>query len=128
MHILILDDEPTVTQAIGFALVSLGHSIQECYRPEIALLKIQAESFDLIFCDYRLGKTSGLDLVCDLRKINCVTPVILITGYASDIDRARAKLLGIDTILHKPFSILEIEHAIEKYPISSGQPGHQSLN
>jgi hypothetical protein len=43
MHILILDDKPTVTKGIGFTLIALGHSVEECFNPIIGLLKIQIE-------------------------------------------------------------------------------------
>ncbi len=63
------------------------------YRYDDAVEELSNNNYTICFSDYRLGAKNGIDLINDIQKRNCNTPVILLTGkgnYEIDIEAGRA--------------------------------------
>ncbi|MBI5930024.1 MAG: response regulator [Chloroflexi bacterium] len=74
---------------------------------------------DLIFLDVHLKtKTSGLDLVRQLRHAGVNTPIILVTIFNMMADKKRAIEAGCDDFLMKPFEMKQLLSLVDQY---SGQ-------
>jgi len=90
----------------------LGYDPVQCHLPAEALIRLQAESFDLLLTDYGMPRMTGLDVVEQLRQNGCAIPVVMMSGQTPIIDRARASRLGVTTILSKPFGMDELAAAL----------------
>ena len=72
------------------------------------LLRVPA----LIVSDIRLPCVSGLDILAGVSRVPQRVPVILITGFGDEETHARARELGAERVLDKPFAISEFRAAV----------------
>jgi DNA-binding response OmpR family regulator len=112
VRILVVDEEEPLTHVLTLALeledwvvqvVADGASVREAvasFEPHIILL------------DMMLPDTTGLEVVADLREIGVTTPVVFLTGRASDEDRIAAYAAGGDDYITKPFGLEEVVHRL----------------
>ena len=76
---------------------------------EEALKKIAAEEYDVVYTDIRMPGMDGVEVASRIRASRPWLPVVIVTGYGSDENVARAKAAGVSTVLHKPLSPEMIE-------------------
>lgn len=81
-RILIIDDEVSVCALLTRFLGKYKYSTESCTSGADAIDLLRAQSFDLIFCDYRLGDMLGSELLEKIRILQPDAIVIFITGYA----------------------------------------------
>ncbi len=114
--ILLVDDEKLVNKAIKSALQHIGYKVSGITNSPKALdtFKDNPEGFDLIITDFNMPKMTGIELTKKVKEIRGDIPVLLISGNNSKINPNRAKSLGIDKILDKPFLIKELGQAIRE--------------
>ncbi|MBL1137137.1 MAG: response regulator [Chloroflexi bacterium] len=75
---------------------------------------------DLIFMDVHLKtKTSGLDLVRQLRHDGVDTPIILVTIFNMMADKKRALEAGCNDFLMKPFEMAQLLNLVDQYAAAS---------
>jgi two-component system response regulator RegA len=112
-RILIIDDEEHFAQVLSRSLTRLGHETSCAHSGEQALAAIKQESFDWISLDLRLGKDSGLNLICQLQAHNKEARIVMLTGFASIPTAVEAIKLGAFNYLHKPATVKELLRAFE---------------
>lgn len=100
---LVVDDEPGACWALESILASHGGA-QSVGSADEAMRAISNARFAAVFVDYKLPGASGLELVRDLRAVDCITPIILTTGYAKASIAREFCSLGGSAILYKPFT------------------------
>jgi len=64
--------------------------------------------FNLVFLDLRMPVMDGLEVLKNIKQLNPLQPVCLITGEAPDAMIREAKSVGICGVIYKPFSLTEI--------------------
>jgi EAL domain-containing protein (putative c-di-GMP-specific phosphodiesterase class I)/FixJ family two-component response regulator len=102
--ILIVDDEPAITQLLTVLLTSHGYMIKTASSGKQALETVSS-SIDLILLDMVLPDYEGLK-VCQELKSNFQTrdiPIIIITGHQNKSDRIESLYSGAEDYLAKPF-------------------------
>lgn len=115
-RVLLVDDEPVVTTALGTYLRRRGHSVGCVTSAEEALARLEAgERFDVLLVDKNLPGMNGIELVRRVRTIQPELPAVLMTGYPSVQSSREADAAGAGAYLIKPFKSLEalretIEH------------------
>jgi two-component system OmpR family response regulator len=107
VHVLVVDDDPTIREAIGDYLglhdfrvtaVADGRAMQEVLGREVV---------DLLVLDLRLQAEDGMGLARRLREESAI-PIIMLTGRREEADRVMGLELGADDYLTKPFSPREL--------------------
>jgi two-component system, OmpR family, catabolic regulation response regulator CreB len=112
LRILIVDDEPAITDAIQYALETDGFETI-CLSSGMPVLPLLAkELIDLIILDIGLPDISGFELCKEIRKI-CATPIIFLTARSEEIDRVVGLEIGADDYVVKPFSPRELSARIK---------------
>ena len=112
--ILIVDDEPIVGERLQATLRKDGHLIETFTDPREALQRLNAETFDIVVCDIRMGEIDGLQVMATVLERSPDTKVIMITGYAT-LELARESLTkGAFDFIAKPFKLGEIRKTIAK--------------
>ncbi len=86
-RILIIDDDADICALLEKYLIQKGFMAESALSASGAFQKLKDKKFDIVFCDYRLGDTSGLDVLTAIKKDCPRTEVIIITAY-SDIKTA----------------------------------------
>lgn len=105
--ILVVDDEPAVTDLLAYNLRKAGYEVLTAANGTDALSVLRQASPDLILLDLMLPGVGGLDVCRELRKTS-VIPVIMITALGEEIDRVVGLELGADDYVTKPFSVREL--------------------
>jgi two-component system response regulator HydG len=80
-RILIIDDEASVCTLLTKFLGRYKYATESCTSGAAAVNLLRRQSFDLIFCDYRLGDMLGSELLEKIRILQPEAIVIFITGY-----------------------------------------------
>ena len=108
MKILIIEDEPSLSELIEREVISEGY-VAECARDFIsAETKIVGYNYDCILLDISLPGGSGLELLAKLRAMGRRENVIIISARDSVDDRVAGLELGADDYLPKPFHMAEL--------------------
>ena len=108
MHILIVEDDPLLADAITQLLRSRHHLADIVRRAEQAETMIEQESFDLMILDIGLPGMDGFELLRRLRARNRHVPVLVLTARDAVEDRVTGLELGADDYLVKPFANEEL--------------------
>lgn len=107
---LVVDDDPAVLHMIQRALLKLGWSADAAANAEAALGAFSRRDYALLVCDFDLGLLDGLHLSLLLRRQHPALRVVMISGRADNLERARAA--GLGDCLGKPFTLEELAAAI----------------
>lgn len=112
--VFVIEDEPTVRQAIRNLSESMGLIAKEFDSAEEFLNTVQDESIGCIVADVRLRGMSGVELLEALSESGRKRPMVIITGYATTPTVVRAMRNGAVTVLDKPFDPNELWQAIRE--------------
>jgi DNA-binding response OmpR family regulator len=108
MHILVVEDEPKVAQALKEGLCREGHEVALARTGEEGYYLLGAQSFDLVLLDLMLPGRNGLEILTTLRKRDQTTPVLVLTARDTVEDRVLGLDSGADDYLIKPFAFPEL--------------------
>ncbi|WP_144153445.1 hybrid sensor histidine kinase/response regulator [Paraburkholderia sp. BCC1885] len=108
--VLLVEDNEDVAAGIAAVLETFGCEVQHAPTADRALDVLAAgETFELVLSDVQMpGKLNGVDLAERVRHSWPAQKIVLMTGYADELERARH--IGVE-ILAKPFNIDEL-HAL----------------
>ncbi len=103
-RILFVDDEPIVGRSTEELLKRLGYTVTRCGQSEEALARFRQtpRDFDLIITDWAMPGMSGTELISAMREIKPDIPILLMSGFVSNLVEKTAKTMGIGEILVKP--------------------------
>jgi CheY-like chemotaxis protein len=108
-RVLVVDDDLAVRKSFDRVLTGKGYAVITAENGEEALRKLNEEKYDIVYSDIRMPGMSGLEVAEKIRARRPWTPVVIITGYGTDIAEERAKAAGVSKFLHKPLSPAMIE-------------------
>ena len=106
-RILVVDDEPSVRESVGYALQQEGFDVTLAADGEDAEGHLSGDSFDLLILDIMMPGPSGLDICRDVRSRSAV-PIILLTAKDAEVDKVVGLEVGADDYVTKPFSVREL--------------------
>jgi DNA-binding response OmpR family regulator len=113
--ILIVDDEPDILKLPSLRLRKLGYDILTAVNGKQALDSMRKEKPDLVLLDLALPLLSG-DEVCKKSKNNEELkhiPIILFTASSNTMTADKAKMLGADDFVVKPFDPEELMNKVQ---------------
>jgi DNA-binding response OmpR family regulator len=106
-RILVVDDELSVRESVGYALEQEGFEVTLAANGEEAEGQISDDTFDLLILDIMMPGKSGLDLCREVRSHSPV-PIILLTAKDAEVDKVVGLEVGADDYVTKPFSVREL--------------------
>lgn len=121
LRILIVDDEPSVGDALKLVLESKGYEVVLVTNGRDGIDQARSRRFGFGVVDLFLTDISGFQVITDLKNLQPHIPIILITAHGSPQVFAEAKKLGAIGALAKPFHPSEILKLIDLHlhgPIS----------
>jgi len=114
-RILIVEDHPTMREAMRLVLEGEGFAIQEAADGEAALAAIHASPPDLLFLDLNIPGTSGTGVLEAVRADPaCAEVRVIVVTAAGEESRAEALRLGADEYFTKPFSPTALLQTVER--------------
>ncbi len=115
--ILVIDDSPTVCKLVSLSLEQHGHRVLVASEMMEALAKLNETKLDLILLDIMLPGADGYQ-VCKIIKGYATTksvPVVMLSGRDGFFDKMRARLVGAQGYITKPFVPNDLLKAVEKH-------------
>ena len=106
-RVLVVDDEPALVDAVGYALRSEGFDVDTAADGEEALNALGDEGFELVVLDIMLPRLSGIEVCRRMREASDV-PIILLSARDAEVDRVLGLESGADDYVTKPFSMAEL--------------------
>jgi len=107
-HILVVDDEPSIVDAVSTVLRYEGFEVDVASSGKVALQKAQNGRYDLIVLDVMLPDVDGLEVTRRIRADGIDVPVLFLTAKSEVDDRVAGLSVGGDDYVAKPFSLVEV--------------------
>lgn len=119
VKIFLVEDESVIRDVLARLFKPEGWTVQTYERGDDALAALEAGGeFDILITDLSLPGASGMEILEKSRQLNPLTPVIMITAYASVDSAVEAMRLGAFDYLPKPFNndqvLMVVRKALEK--------------
>lgn len=112
VRILLVDDDDSVRTIVAGALESHGHHVVEASDGASALIKLDAQDFDIAIIDFAMPGMNGAELAARIAKQCPSLPVMFASGFA-DTDAIDSVMGGNAVMLRKPFRIDELLAAMQ---------------
>ncbi len=122
-HVLLVEDEPNITEAIRFLLSRDGWTVNTHASGTDAVEVIRVARPDLVILDVMLPGKSGMDILRDLRDLDELNdmPVLMLTARGQMRDRDMAEKAGASRFMTKPFSNTEVLNAVRDLHAQASQ-------
>ncbi len=105
--ILVVDDEPKITQLVRDYLERAAYEVQVAHDGKTALSLAKTQKPDMVILDLGLPQLDGLDFTREYRK-SSNTPIIMLTARSEESDKLIGLEMGADDYITKPFSPKEL--------------------
>jgi len=109
MRILLVEDDPTLGNALSRSLRQSGYVVDWAVHGQAADLALRDQIYEAVVLDLGLPKIDGFEVLRRLRGRKLATPVIILTARDALEDRIKGLDLGADDYLIKPFKLPELE-------------------
>ncbi len=115
-HVLLIEDEPNIIEAISFLLRQEGWRVTTHSDGTDALDAIRAGTPDLVILDVMLPGRSGFEILRELRADSEIgaLPVLMLTAKGQNRDRRTAEQYGVNRYMTKPFSNADMLAAVRE--------------
>ena len=117
-NILIIDDEQPIRTSLREILEYEGHSVDEAQDGVNGVIAARKKQYSVIFCDIKMPKMDGLDVLDMLKSKEVDTPVIMISGHGTVETAVQALKKGAFDFIQKPLDLnrilITLKHATEK--------------
>ena len=114
IKLLIVDDEKGITDSLKDFFHRRGFSVRAAYSGEEAIEIVKADRPDIIFLDIRMKGMSGLEALKKIKETDSAIKVIMLTIHEEKEIVDRARELGADEYITKPFRIAYLEEVVIK--------------
>lgn len=114
-RILIAEDEDSVRDFVSRALQENGYEVTAVADGGAALGEALGGEFDLLLTDIRMPVMDGIALALNISAKCPDLPVLLMTGYASEKQRASNLESLVAEVLSKPFTLEQLLTVVRKY-------------
>lgn len=108
MHIMLVEDDAQLGEAIRHALEQQSYAVTWLRDGREAALALRDQPADLVLLDLGLPGRDGLDVLAEARRQGVKTPVLVMTARDALETRIRGLDLGADDYLVKPFHLGEL--------------------
>lgn len=107
-HILVVEDEEQLAGLIRDRLLAEGYTVSVAGDGMTGLRMLETHPADLVILDWMLPGLDGLE-VCRRIRARSITPILMLTARAEELDRVLGLEVGADDYLTKPFSMRELQ-------------------
>lgn len=115
-HVLLIEDEPNITEAIRFILARDGWTVSSHADGHNAVSAVVKARPDVVVLDVMLPGRSGYDILRELRATPQTEdlPIMMLTARGQEQDRARAEHFGVSHFMTKPFSNSDVLQTLNR--------------
>ena len=107
-RVLVVDDEPNITELVSIGLRYEGFDVSSAHDGRGALRAVRELKPELVILDVTMPDIDGLEVVRRMRAENIWMPVIFLTARDAVEDKIAGLTVGGDDYIAKPFSLDEL--------------------
>lgn len=112
--ILLAEDDKAVREFVSRALRQDGHEVMAVGDGQQALNALETRKFDMMLADIVMPQVDGIALALKASKDYPDLPVLLMTGYSAERQRAHNLDALINDVISKPFTLKEIRETVRR--------------
>jgi two-component system, NtrC family, nitrogen regulation response regulator NtrX len=105
--ILVVDDMAAIRTSLREILEEESHEVEEAKDGEEALKKLEQNYYDVAFCDIKMPKIDGIELLERVKKASISTPFIMISAHGTKETALESIKRGAYFFIQKPFESIE---------------------
>jgi response regulator RpfG family c-di-GMP phosphodiesterase len=113
-RVLVVDDEETIRLALSKFMRSRGFEVTAAGSGADALLRLRAEPFEVMLCDVRMPRMSGIEVVGAALEIDPQLAVIMLTAVNDAPTATEALARGAADYLIKPVELADLHQAVRR--------------
>jgi two-component system cell cycle response regulator DivK len=114
-RILVVEDNPKNLKLVRDVLQYCGYEVVEATTGEDGVRLAREVSPDLILMDLQLPGIDGAEALRQIRAMERQVPVVAVTAFAMNNDRARAFDAGFDGYVEKPISVRALPQQVSDF-------------
>jgi signal transduction histidine kinase/ActR/RegA family two-component response regulator len=113
-QVLVVDDDETVRTALGDMLRGAGYGVTLAASGLEGIAKVREREgpFHLVVTDLGMPDVPGWEVVEAVKQVETATPVVIMSGFDRARATRRAKELGVDLVISKPFDLQDFLNAV----------------
>lgn len=111
-RILVVDDEEMFAEILVEMLSECGHAVCSARSGVDAIEQFRETPFDLVFTDLGMPEMSGWQVAKSIKDIEPQTPIVLLTGWGTTVDKDELNSSQVDIVLSKPVKLEELSSAV----------------
>ncbi len=125
-HILIVDDDPELTEAVSWYLEAEGFRATRVSNGAGALEAFRSDRPDAVVLDIMMPGMDGFELCRAIRHESKV-PILMLSARGGEADKVRALNIGADDYVTKPFGAMELVARVKALLRRAGEAGGATL-
>jgi two-component system, NtrC family, nitrogen regulation response regulator NtrX len=106
--ILLIDDEAAIRSALKEILEYESYEVKEAEDGPSGIKWIEKEEFDLVFCDIKMPRMDGLEVLEKIKEKNSEIPVVMMTGHGTVETAVESLKKGAFDFIQKPLDLNRI--------------------
>jgi two-component system response regulator MtrA len=106
-HILVVEDDRSLSETVGLLLTSAGYRVTACYNGLSAIEAFKKLNPDLILLDIQIPEPNGIEVCREIRRTSGV-PIVMVTAKSESDDIVEGLNAGADDYIPKPFNHSEL--------------------
>jgi CheY-like chemotaxis protein len=112
--VLVVDDDPVIGRSFDRVLSDKGYVVKTASDGREAMKKLGEDEYDVVFTDIKMPGMDGIEVAERVKSRRPWVPVVIITGYGTEANEARAEAVGVSDFVRKPLSPEMIEASARK--------------
>ncbi len=115
MRILVVDDDENIREILKDLLTASGHQVSLSGNGEEALEIFFKQDPDLVFTDLGMPGISGWEVNRRIKEIHPDKPVVIVSGWGTQLSQEEVRNSKVDLIVPKPFTLDQITEVASRF-------------
>jgi len=112
--VLIIDDEPGILESLGEFLEDEGYEVYRAMNGKDGLALFRSVAPHIVVADMRMEGMSGIEVIREIRKLDRIVPIIILTGYGSFGTAVDAIRLDVFDYITKPLDVDALKTILDR--------------
>jgi two-component system response regulator HydG len=119
ISILIVDDDPGMTETLADILTDIGYDVAVAGNGYQAIEIIKEKKYDIAFIDIKMPGINGVETFQKMKQFTNLPKVVMMTAYSVEDLVEKSLEEGAYTVVYKPLDIKKLVNLIEKIKMES---------